>query len=271
MKLTSIASALALAAVAQAAPAAHVATSQAESEPLTITIYGKHDKLNFDSSFLSYLSEHFHLPNWSHHASSSISSEPTAPLESSSPTNSALSSEASSDPQESASESESISEETDEETSIEDPASETETETPSGSGSASSDWIVQMVCAVNKVRAAHGASPLGISDELNQIAQKHSEYQDSIKQMTHDDPAGGVGARLTAMGVQWMSAAENVAAGMSTPEEAQKAWEASPGHLANMVDTSMTFVGVGRSSNYYTQEFFGNGSGTRPSNIPQCN
>ncbi|KAJ2448519.1 hypothetical protein EV183_005393 [Coemansia sp. RSA 2336] len=267
MKLAGIASALALAAVAQAAPAAHVAATQAESAPLTITIYEKDGKPQFDPSFLSYLSEHFHLPNWSHHTSSAISSEPTAPLESSSPTESAHSSETSSAPHTSASESE--SEETDEETSIEESASETET--PSGSGSASSDWIVQMVCAVNKVRAAHGASPLGISDELNQIAQKHSEYQDSINQMTHDDPAGGVGARLTAMGVQWMSAAENVAAGMSTPEEAQKAWEASSGHLANMVDTSMTFIGVGRSSNYYTQEFFGNGSGTRASNIPQCN
>ncbi|KAJ2161566.1 hypothetical protein GGF46_001336 [Coemansia sp. RSA 552] len=142
---------------------------------------------------------------------------------------------------------------------------------PEESGSAdASDWVTKMICAINSVRSKEGLQPLGISSQLNSIADKHSEYQNSIGQMTHDDPAGGVGERLSALGVNWSNAAENVAAGMTTPEEAQRALEASPAHLANMVDPGMNFVGAGRANNYYTQNFYGDGSAAAAVNVPQC-
>ncbi|KAJ2816576.1 hypothetical protein GGI24_005684, partial [Coemansia furcata] len=83
------------------------------------------------------------------------------------------------------------------------PPAETDTAVASG------NWITAMVCRINVVRAVHGAQPLGLSPELDALAQKHSAYQNSIQQMTHSDPAGGVGDRLTANGISWSTAAEN--------------------------------------------------------------
>ncbi|KAJ2795637.1 hypothetical protein H4S07_006431 [Coemansia furcata] len=89
--------------------------------------------------------------------------------------------------------------------------------------------------------------------------------------MTHSDPAGGVGDRLTANGISWSTAAENVAAGMQTAAEAQDAWEHSPGHLANMVNPSLTYVGVGQVNSYYTQMFYGVSGSAPAMNVPKCN
>ncbi|KAJ2606974.1 hypothetical protein EV177_005807 [Coemansia sp. RSA 1804] len=146
-----------------------------------------------------------------------------------------------------------------------------ESSSSSSDGAGASDWVTQMVCRVNVVRSQNGAQPLGISSELNKLSQGQSDYQNSINQMTHSNPAGGLGDRLSAIGVSWASAAENVAAGMQTPEEAQDAWEKSSGHFENMVNPSMAYFGAARTNNYYTQEFYGVSGGARAQDIPQCN
>ncbi|KAJ2823345.1 hypothetical protein IWW50_003819 [Coemansia erecta] len=273
MKVTAIASVFALAAVTQAAPTLHTVTKYVE--PATVTVYQVADAGVASSSARFFGGHHFSWPFKPHHTHGA----PSAAEESSSADEATADGDVSSDEatadQDVSSDNLSTADESDvtePEASASDAesSSASDSDSGSGSGSGSSSWVTEMVCAINKVRASHGASPLGISEELNSIAQKHSDYQNSINQMTHDDPSGGVGERLAALGVSWMSAAENVAAGMTSAEQAQKALEASPGHLENMVDPSMTFVGVGRTSNYYTQDFYGNGSGTRASNIPQC-
>ncbi|KAJ2171968.1 hypothetical protein EV180_001747 [Coemansia sp. RSA 518] len=269
MKVAGIASILALAVATQAAPALHVVTKYAE--PTTVTVYQNADGSIFSSppSFFGGSRPHHSRPSRPRPTYDSSSAEESTSDDSSFADESTLDEVESSAP--SVTEELSTAESDITESVSEPEPSTTDSGSGSGSGSITGGWITEMVCAINKVRASHGASPLGISDELNSIAQKHSDYQNSINQMTHDDPAGGVGARLTALGVSWMSAAENVAAGMTTPAQAQQALEESPGHLANMVDSSMTFVGVGRSSNYYTQNFYGNGASTPAINIPQCN
>ncbi|KAJ1821770.1 hypothetical protein LPJ60_002417 [Coemansia sp. RSA 2675] len=133
------------------------------------------------------------------------------------------------------------------------------------------NWVTAMVCRINAVRAARGVQPLGLSSQLDALAQQHSQYQSSIGQMTHSNPAGGVGARLSAAGISWSSAAENVAAGMQTGDQAQNAWENSSGHLANMVNPSMTYVGAGQVNGYWTQMFYGVSGGAPASTIPKCN
>ncbi|KAJ2746676.1 hypothetical protein GGI20_001177 [Coemansia sp. BCRC 34301] len=134
-----------------------------------------------------------------------------------------------------------------------------------------SNWITAMACRINVVRAARGLQPLGLSSDLDSIAQKHSEYQNSIKQMTHSNPAGGLGDRLTAANIAWSSAAENVAAGMKTAEQAQQALENSPGHLANMVNPNLAYFGAGQVNGYYTQNFYGVSGNARALTIPKCN
>ncbi|KAJ1787890.1 hypothetical protein LPJ59_005650 [Coemansia sp. RSA 2399] len=151
------------------------------------------------------------------------------------------------------------------------PDAEASSSPSSSGGSGASDWVTQMVCRVNVVRAQNGAQPLGISSDLIKLAQGQSDYQNSISEMTHSNPSGGIGDRLTALGVAWASAAENVAAGMQTPEEAQDAWEKSPGHFANMIDASMSYFGAASNNNYYTQEYYGPQGAARAEDIPQCN
>jgi uncharacterized protein YkwD len=51
--------------------------------------------------------------------------------------------------------------------------------------------------------------------------------------------------RMTAVGYAWISAAENIAAGYSTPQIVMNAWMASSGHRANILSTSYREIGVG--------------------------
>ncbi|KAJ2709064.1 hypothetical protein H4R19_004441 [Coemansia spiralis] len=135
---------------------------------------------------------------------------------------------------------------------------------------AGGDWMKAMLCQVNKVRAQRGAKPLGLSHALIKTAQEQSDYQNSIGQMTHNNPAGGVGARLKAQGVSWQNTAENVAAGMKTPEQAQEAWENSSGHMKNMVNPVLTHFGAAINSKYFTQNYMSNGSPAAAADIPSC-
>ncbi|KAJ1944397.1 hypothetical protein GGF37_002210 [Kickxella alabastrina] len=145
------------------------------------------------------------------------------------------------------------------------------TPSPTDSGNSDPDWITTMVCRINYVRTQRGLQPLGLSPEAISVSQKHSDYQYSTQQMTHNDPEGGIGDRLRNAGISWDNAAENVAAGMETPEQAQQTLENSSGHLANMVSPNMAYFGAGRAGNYYTQSFYSLPGDGRPANVPACN
>ncbi|KAJ1897366.1 hypothetical protein LPJ66_003411 [Kickxella alabastrina] len=153
----------------------------------------------------------------------------------------------------------------------ESPSSSSAAPSPTDSGNSDADWITTMVCRINSVRTQRGLQPLGLSPEAISVSQKHSDYQYSTQQMTHNDPAGGIGDRLRNAGISWDSAAENVAAGMETPEEAQQTLENSSGHLANMVSPNMAYFGAGRAGNYYTQTFYSLPGDDRPANVSTCN
>ncbi|KAJ1958773.1 hypothetical protein EC988_000093 [Linderina pennispora] len=141
----------------------------------------------------------------------------------------------------------------------------------SSSSSSSGDWIMTMLCRINAVRAQHGVQPLGLSTELNSIAQAHSQYMSSASDMTHSDPKGSLGKRLSAAGTSWSGAAENIAAGMNSPATAQTALENSPSHLANMISANMAYFGAGALNGYYTQNFYALPGNARPANVPICN
>ena len=60
-------------------------------------------------------------------------------------------------------------------------------------------------------------------------------------------------------GVSYRSAGENIAMGQRTPSEVVTAWMNSPGHRANILNSSFTRIGVGYvpAGNYWTQMFIG--------------
>ncbi|PVU89850.1 hypothetical protein BB559_004897 [Furculomyces boomerangus] len=134
-----------------------------------------------------------------------------------------------------------------------------------------SDDIIKVVCGTNKEREKMKLPPLKIYSVLNEIAQKHSSYQNSNKKTTHDDPGGTLGKRLTGMSVRWSFCAENVAGGFDDTQRVVQAWMNSPGHKANILNNRIKAIGVGRDGKYWTQNFADFSSGfTYDGLVPQC-
>ncbi|KAJ1784841.1 hypothetical protein LPJ67_004175 [Coemansia sp. RSA 1938] len=132
------------------------------------------------------------------------------------------------------------------------PASTTQvqaTSTPS-----TSNWQSEMLQQLNAIRAAAGKSSVSLDTRVNAIAQSHSQYQNKVRSMTHSDPAGSLGTRYSASGINWQGAAENIAWNQKTVSDVMTAWKNSAGHYANMVG-DYNFVGFGVDNLYWTQDF----------------
>ncbi|KAJ2872645.1 hypothetical protein FB639_004320, partial [Coemansia asiatica] len=100
---------------------------------------------------------------------------------------------------------------------------------------AGDDWRNQMLAKLNEFRAAVGKKPLTLDTRMNDMAQKHSQYQNSIQQMTHSDSAGGLGQRCSDVDVDWRGVAENVAWNYADVEAVMQGWRNSEGHYHNMI------------------------------------
>ncbi|ORX72981.1 hypothetical protein DL89DRAFT_265143 [Linderina pennispora] len=116
------------------------------------------------------------------------------------------------------------------------------------------DWRSDMLRMVNSQRAMRSLPALIANDLLNAAAQNHSNYQYSVQTMTHQDPAGSLGDRITATGLRWTNAGENVAWNQKTPAEAMDSWVNSPHHLANILG-NFNVAGFGEQGLYWTQIF----------------
>ncbi len=67
-----------------------------------------------------------------------------------------------------------------------------------------------------------------------------------MNRLTHIGSNGSnAGQRITAAGFRWSAWAENIAVGQTTPWIAFVAWVNSPAHRANIVNRTMTHMGVG--------------------------
>ncbi|KAJ2840453.1 hypothetical protein FBU31_000397 [Coemansia sp. 'formosensis'] len=125
-----------------------------------------------------------------------------------------------------------------------------------------SNWRLAMLEDLNNRRGQDGLPPLVMSNTLNEMSQNHSNYQVSIKTMTHDDASGPLGQRATDAGIKWSRLAENVAMGAETVDNVMSQWEHSPHHLENILG-AYTIVGFGlatdgegtKGTTYWTQSF----------------
>ncbi|KAJ1822452.1 hypothetical protein LPJ56_000775 [Coemansia sp. RSA 2599] len=126
---------------------------------------------------------------------------------------------------------------------------------PSYSASpAPNDWRYQMLKKLNDLRATVGKKALMLDTRMNDMAQSHSEYQNSIQKMTHADSAGGLGQRCSDVGVSWSGVAENVAWNYEDVDAVMEGWRKSDGHYHNMVG-DYDIVGFGETNKYWTQDF----------------
>jgi uncharacterized protein YkwD len=111
-----------------------------------------------------------------------------------------------------------------------------------------------VLCLVNKERAQNGDAPLALSPQLQQAAEGHCDEMITADYFEHVSPSGLTPVdRIRADGyipnknVGYVIG-ENLAwgtLGLATPQAIVNAWIASPGHLANILETQYTETGIG--------------------------
>lgn len=118
---------------------------------------------------------------------------------------------------------------------------------------------VAMLARINELRAAQGMSPLARDGQLDQAARAHSHDMADHQQLMHVSETSGTPTdRVHAAGLAIDEIAENVAMHSDTAQ-AEATLEASPPHLANMLNPRFTHVGLAAilhtDGTYITQVF----------------
>jgi uncharacterized YkwD family protein len=119
----------------------------------------------------------------------------------------------------------------------------------------------QVVKLVNDERAKQGLSPLKANLKLSDVARLKSEDMRDKNYFAHNSPTYGLPFdMMKKFGISYSTAGENLAAGQATPEQVVAGWMNSPGHRANILNSSFTEIGVGYAQggsyrHYWTQMF----------------
>lgn len=113
---------------------------------------------------------------------------------------------------------------------------------------------------VNQIREENGLEPFVYNETLADTARAHSQDMIDRAFFDHTNPDGDDPFdRMEANGVTYWMAAENIAAGYTTPEAVVEGWMNSPGHRANILsDCEELGVGLalGGSMGYYWTQCF---------------
>jgi len=119
----------------------------------------------------------------------------------------------------------------------------------------------QVVQLTNQERAKHGLKALTQDWELSRVARYKSMDMRDKNYFSHTSPTyGSPFTMMKNFGISYRAAAENIAAGQTTPQEVVQAWMNSPGHRANILNGNYTYIGVGYAKggsqrHYWTQMF----------------
>lgn len=107
------------------------------------------------------------------------------------------------------------------------------------------EW--EMLCLVNEQRLEQGLVPYSIYPELQAAA--HVRTQELVSLYSHDRPDGQPWyTAITEAGVGYRAAAENIAAGQTSPESVVSAWLNSEGHRNNILDARFLHAGMGHNA-----------------------
>jgi uncharacterized YkwD family protein len=112
----------------------------------------------------------------------------------------------------------------------------------------------------NQERVKNGLPALKVDNELSKVAREKSRDIQAKNYFDHNSPTyGSPFDMMSAFGIDYRSAGENIAKGQRTPAEVVNAWMNSPGHRANILNNSFTHIGVGyvEQGNVWTQMFIG--------------
>lgn len=127
----------------------------------------------------------------------------------------------------------------------------------------SNEQAQAVLSLVNDERSKRGIAPLTLDDELNSVAAAKARDMAEHNYFSHDSPTyGSPFEMMKSFGVDYRSAAENIAAGQRTPSAVMESWMNSSGHRANILNPSYKKLGVGFCNGgsygtYWVQEFTG--------------
>lgn len=123
-----------------------------------------------------------------------------------------------------------------------------------------SSYESEVIRLVNEIRQQNGLRPLAANRELSRVARYKSQDMRDNGYFSHNSPTYGTPFQmLSAFGLSYRTAGENIAKGYASPQAVVNGWMNSSGHRANILNASYTQIGVGYVSggNYWTQLFIG--------------
>lgn len=104
------------------------------------------------------------------------------------------------------------------------------------------------VASTNRMRSASGLAPVAADSRLAEAAARHACDMAQRGRMTHIGSATpGPAPRVKALGYAPTITAENIAAGHFDLARVLAEWNASSGHLANIVIPQVRHVGIGQA------------------------
>lgn len=118
----------------------------------------------------------------------------------------------------------------------------------------------EVIRLVNEIRVENGLRELTYDWELARVARYKSQDMKDNKYFSHTSPVyGSPFQMMKSFGIKYRSAGENIAKGYATPQAVVDGWMNSPGHRANILNSSFTHIGVGyvADGKYWTQMFIG--------------
>ncbi|SEB44881.1 CAP domain-containing protein [Paenibacillus sp. GP183] len=138
------------------------------------------------------------------------------------------------------------------------PPKSTGSTTPKSTGStiSVSSYANQVVSLVNKERANAGLSALSSDSALSSMALAKAKDMYNNNYFSHTSPTyGSPFAMMTAFGIKYSYAGENIAMGQRTPQEVMTAWMNSAGHRQNILSPNFAKIGVAYYNGEWVQEF----------------
>ncbi|MFC3746162.1 CAP domain-containing protein [Paenibacillus sp. GCM10012306] len=122
----------------------------------------------------------------------------------------------------------------------------------------SSQFVQQVLNLVNQERTKAGLKSLSLNNALSKMALAKAQDMYDNNYFDHQSPTyGSPFDMMKAFGITYNSAGENIANGQTSPEEVMNQWMNSPGHRANILNSSFTDIGIGYYNKEWVQEFTG--------------
>ena len=129
--------------------------------------------------------------------------------------------------------------------------------------SSASNYENAVLFWTNVERSRHGLSKLKTTDAL--CSASGTRAKELYYKFSHTRPSGNRWTTaLSAKGIKYRNAAENIAAGYTSPCSVVKAWMESDGHRNNILNSKYSYLGVGllytqSGKKYYWDQLFTGG------------